>query len=264
MSPCRARRARTDSPRRFGERDELVDCRLTARDREAAPRCARPTRCSRPVWSIAARAREFARPRMAGRRDRTALRAPDPRSTGPPRRWRREADVVGDAFRIRGEAGFEVRVDRQIDGGAQPFQCCSTSSRRHVLSARPVVHAYPALVDASAAKPRCWSIRALPTSHGLGMTKQPARGGRERRRACQRCCGSSVVALFCKREVRRSLPALHWKRLVCLPHVQREEGKRGVADVPHEGSRADLNLKFHGRAAVMGMMPVGSTATTQA
>src|SRR5436309_1309335 len=36
-----------------------------------------------------------------------------------------------------------------------------------------MVHANPALVEASALKPRCCRARALPTSHGFGSTKQP-------------------------------------------------------------------------------------------
>src|SRR5262245_62760120 len=41
------------------------------------------------------------------------------------------------------------------------------------LSGRPIANAAPALVVASAGNSRCWSQRALPTSHGFGMTKQP-------------------------------------------------------------------------------------------
>src|SRR5688500_9472114 len=36
-----------------------------------------------------------------------------------------------------------------------------------------MVQAKPALVEASALKPRCCSAFALPTSNGLGMMKQP-------------------------------------------------------------------------------------------
>ena len=36
-----------------------------------------------------------------------------------------------------------------------------------------MLHAAPEEVDASALKPRPWRYRALPTSQGLGMTKQP-------------------------------------------------------------------------------------------
>src|SRR5687768_18210950 len=43
------------------------------------------------------------------------------------------------------------------------------------LSAQPSDQASPALVVASAWNPSCASSRALPTSHGLGMTKQPDR-----------------------------------------------------------------------------------------
>ncbi len=54
------------------------------------------------------------------------------------------------------------------------WKCRSASSRDTRLSARPNDHANPELVVANAGNPRCASSRALPTSHGLGMTKQPA------------------------------------------------------------------------------------------
>jgi hypothetical protein len=41
------------------------------------------------------------------------------------------------------------------------------------LSALPVDQAKPALVDASALKPMPCNALALPTSQGLGITKQP-------------------------------------------------------------------------------------------
>src|SRR4029078_7903750 len=41
------------------------------------------------------------------------------------------------------------------------------------LSALPSVQAKPALVEASALKPRCCKAFALPTSKGLGMMKHP-------------------------------------------------------------------------------------------
>ena len=50
---------------------------------------------------------------------------------------------------------------------------CS-SSMVTPLSGRPSVHAKPELVVASALYPSAASSRALPMSHGLGMTKQPA------------------------------------------------------------------------------------------
>src|SRR6185437_8700849 len=48
-----------------------------------------------------------------------------------------------------------------------------TSSTVTRLSALPMVHAKPALVEASALKPRCCKAFALPTSNGLGMMKHP-------------------------------------------------------------------------------------------
>src|SRR5688572_2433357 len=49
----------------------------------------------------------------------------------------------------------------------------SIMSRGTSWSARPCVNAKPALVVARAGKPSPRSQRALPTSHGFGMTKQP-------------------------------------------------------------------------------------------
>ena len=41
------------------------------------------------------------------------------------------------------------------------------------VSALPIVHANPALVVANAVKPSCCNARALPASHGFGITKHP-------------------------------------------------------------------------------------------
>ena len=49
----------------------------------------------------------------------------------------------------------------------------STCSSAAPPSGRPTVHANPELVVASAGKPSCSSARALPASHGFGITKQP-------------------------------------------------------------------------------------------
>src|SRR5882762_4140171 len=53
-------------------------------------------------------------------------------------------------------------------------RCANASSRVTRLSAFPIDHAKPALVEASALNPRCCNALALPTSQGLGSTKQPA------------------------------------------------------------------------------------------
>src|SRR5258705_3255322 len=53
-------------------------------------------------------------------------------------------------------------------------RCSQTSSSVTRLSAFPIDHAKPALVEAIALKPRCCSAFALPTSQGFGSTKQPA------------------------------------------------------------------------------------------
>src|SRR4029434_1108143 len=56
---------------------------------------------------------------------------------------------------------------------AMEVRCASASSTDTLWSRRPVDHANPALVVASAWKPRLASARALPTSQGVGITKQP-------------------------------------------------------------------------------------------
>jgi len=52
----------------------------------------------------------------------------------------------------------------------------------------------PALVVASARKPSCASVRALPTSHGLGITKQPEEC--IRRNAVTRSSAADMPYLF--------------------------------------------------------------------
>ena len=85
------------------------------------------------------------------------------------------ADVRRDPVGLDGEAALEVGVDRQLAprprcrGGARATGRASTS-----VSACPSVQANPALVVARAGKPICSRTRALPTSHGFGITKQPA------------------------------------------------------------------------------------------
>src|SRR5262245_21573187 len=56
---------------------------------------------------------------------------------------------------------------------ASARRCASACSSVTWLSWRPSDQAKPELADASALKPSCASSRALPTSHGFGMTKQP-------------------------------------------------------------------------------------------
>src|SRR5712671_6105724 len=53
------------------------------------------------------------------------------------------------------------------------LRCASTMSTPTALSAYPTDQAKPEDVDASALKPSPCSQRAEPTSHGLGITKQP-------------------------------------------------------------------------------------------
>src|SRR5690348_14722356 len=56
---------------------------------------------------------------------------------------------------------------------AMPRRCLSISSSETGLSRAPSDQANPELVVASAGKPSAASVRALPRSHGFGMTKQP-------------------------------------------------------------------------------------------
>src|ERR1700753_3201570 len=53
-------------------------------------------------------------------------------------------------------------------------RCSQTSSSVTWLSDFPIDHAKPALVEATALKPRRCNALALPTSQGLGSTKHPA------------------------------------------------------------------------------------------
>jgi hypothetical protein len=70
------------------------------------------------------------------------------------------------------KAALEIGIDRQIDGRAQRRQMVADFIVTR-LSAFAIVQANPALVEASALKPRCCSATALPTSKGLGNAKQP-------------------------------------------------------------------------------------------
>ena len=56
---------------------------------------------------------------------------------------------------------------------ASARKCASVCSSDDCASRRPCDHANPELVEARAGKPSPASTRALPTSQGLGMTKQP-------------------------------------------------------------------------------------------
>src|SRR5438270_10149076 len=51
--------------------------------------------------------------------------------------------------------------------------CRSITSRGTLPSGMPAEKAKPALVVASALKPRLWRYRVVPMSQGLGSTKQP-------------------------------------------------------------------------------------------
>ena len=82
-------------------------------------------------------------------------------------------DVGGHLFRGFGEAALEVGVHRHVHRVDDDLQVRQHGSSATWLSACPIDHAMPALVVASAGNPSCASTRALPASHGLGITKQP-------------------------------------------------------------------------------------------
>ena len=131
----------------------------------AAPRCgsSRPPRqhqqrgrCASPV-QILDREAGPATPASTARAD--ALLRPPPASRATSR-----------AFEIGIHRATPVAARRRSQGDAQDL--VGATCRR---SARPWDHANPELVVAGALNPRpCRSYSALPTSHGFGMTKQPA------------------------------------------------------------------------------------------
>ena len=88
-------------------------------------------------------------------------------------RGRGELHVGVHLVGIDGVATLEVRVHRDVHRVRDGPQCARVWSSVTPLSAWPIVHANPALVVASAAKPSCANARALTTSHGFGITKQP-------------------------------------------------------------------------------------------
>src|SRR5688500_18840835 len=81
-----------------------------------------------------------------------------------------------------------------VTADAMARRCASTSSTVTPLSARPIDHANPALVVASAGNPRLARKRALPRSHGLGMTKQP--DSCSRRKVWQRSEGCVITLRY--------------------------------------------------------------------
>src|SRR5439155_10193102 len=87
-----------------------------------------------------------------------------------------------------------------------------TSSTVTLLSARAMVQAKPALVEASALKPRCCRARALPASCGLGIMKHP--DSCSLRNAARLSADVSMISprLFCLRrehsDARPDLPAV--------------------------------------------------------
>ena len=103
------------------------------------------------------------------------------------------------------------------------------------LSARPSVHAKPALVVASASKPICSRARALPASHGFGMTKHPVAWSRRKASTRSSCTvmahliGKGRVVVTLAEPAHRAHPARsgHWagaataSRRFCADLVER-------------------------------------------
>ncbi len=83
-------------------------------------------------------------------------------------------DVDADLARLDRKAALEVRVDRNVDALGDGAQVRQGLGQVTPLSALPMDQAKPALVVASAGNPSWASTWALPRSHGLGITKQPA------------------------------------------------------------------------------------------
>src|SRR4051812_24578247 len=99
-----------------------------------------------------------------------------------------------------------------------------------------MLHAHPELVVASAGKPRPASRRALPASHGLGMTKQPVWCRRRkvsmrafmdagRLKAAPTTVNSPLEAALRRRRRRRvhAAPQVHRAELVTAARLEVEE-----------------------------------------
>src|SRR5215831_10039091 len=86
------------------------------------------------------------------------------------------------------------------------------SSRCTTVSASPCEKAIPALVVASAEKPKCRRYRAEPISHGFGITKHPLPSSITDEN------GGVVACTICE---------LRFARISCTPfnHCTQEEGE---------------------------------------
>ena len=127
---------------------------------------------------------------------------------------------------LDGKAALEIAVDGH--GHTVPGMGAKMRDRfvygHMIVRARPIDQANPALVVATVGNPSCTSSRALPMSHGLGITKHPdswrRRNARHRSgdsvisaRASQRCRPSA-----CRTRARRSstltvVPQLRWYQM---------------------------------------------------
>ena len=108
----------------------------------------------------------------------------------------RARDIDGDLLRLVREAALEIGIDGQIDRVAQRGEMAQTSSSVTRLSALPIDHAKPALVEASALKPRCCSARALPTSPGIGQHESICFVHLAECRSFFCCCDRHGLSLF--------------------------------------------------------------------
>ena len=79
-------------------------------------------------------------------------------------------EVLAHLAAIAGSVEIPVNADFEGGYAIEPDGVAANVTR---VSDRPSVQANPELVVARALKPSISRYRALPTSHGLGMTKQP-------------------------------------------------------------------------------------------
>ena len=181
VEPCagRVRRARRRPPRRMPEDAEGIRGRhpdgrrgSTPLSRSAARRC--PT-----DRSLVAR-HGYARPREVVRRVATTFAGGIlDRQAGDTRRHTAR-DAVCHLLRFNPVPDWKSALTGTSTEAAISAIWARLRSRETATSesGSPWENANPALVVARAGKPRCWRYRAEPTSHGLGITKQPLRGAR--------------------------------------------------------------------------------------
>src|SRR5689334_9063957 len=101
--------------------------------------------------------------------------------------------------------------------------CCIIVPRSTVVSGLPNENAMPALVVANASKPKCASMRADPTSQGLGMMKAPPRECSARKHSALSACVNMTNHLHLEGY---RLPYFHTSSMDLIEHDDQKIGPR--------------------------------------